>query len=51
MVVQQRFVLGILIFCGLITNYMLRVNISIAIGQAPNSHITDQALSNCQLRW
>ena len=31
MLIGQRRILGLLIFCGLITNYMLRVNISIAI--------------------
>ena len=31
MLVSQRKIVGLLIFCGLITNYMLRVNISIAI--------------------
>ena len=31
MFVSQRKIVGLLIFCGLITNYMLRVNISIAI--------------------
>ena len=47
--VKQRYILSVLIFTGLITNYMLRINMSIAIvkmGEGSNSTSRSPCASN-----